>query len=117
MPTPFIPDINPEIDVDRDKAIDLLLTSIALEEISLAHIIKAEAEKIQFVLGTDDDKAKENDEQESKEKASVEELLEINKSVEYMLRKVIKKEMLLGFQLEDIIELLKMKEEEKEDDE
>ncbi len=95
MGMPNIPDITPEITIDRDDVINLLLASIALEELGLAHILNAEGEKIQAVTGNTD--------------ASIEDLLEINRSVDRSLRNVIKKEMLLQFKLEDTIELIEKK--------
>lgn len=83
-----------DIETDRDSTIDLLLASIAFTELGLAHIIRAEAEKIKFVLGS-----------HGNETSSLEKLLKTNKSVERVMRKVIDKEMLLAFQLEDVIEL------------
>lgn len=47
-----IPNITPEISLTRDDAINLLLSSIAMEQIALSHILHAEGEKLQFVLGT-----------------------------------------------------------------
>ena len=47
-----IPNITPTITINRDDVINLLLASIALEELGLAHIINAEAEKIQYAIGT-----------------------------------------------------------------
>lgn len=100
MSMPNIPTITPTIDIDRGQVINLLLASIALEELSLAHIVNAEAEKIQAVLGTleggpDDVVA-----------ATIGDLFDVNRSAERMLRAVIKKEMLLQFKLEDTIDLL-----------
>ena len=47
-----IPNITPMISITTEETIPLLLASIALEELALAHIMNAEAEKLQFVLGT-----------------------------------------------------------------
>ncbi|WP_340024819.1 hypothetical protein MHI24_06755 [Paenibacillus sp. FSL K6-1096] len=52
MSNPNIPNISPTVTLTRDDVINLLLSSIAMEELALAHIINAEGEKIQFVLGT-----------------------------------------------------------------
>lgn len=96
---PKIPDIQPIIDIDREDVINLLLISIALEELGLAHIINAEGEKLQRVVKDED--------------ATIDQLLEVNRAVERGLRNVIKKEMLLQFKLEDTIDLI----EEDDDDE
>ena len=48
MPT-FVDDVPV---IDRDDAITQLIASIALGELSLSHILNAEGEKIQLVLGT-----------------------------------------------------------------
>ncbi|TYQ16892.1 UNVERIFIED_CONTAM: hypothetical protein Cloal_3468 [Acetivibrio alkalicellulosi] len=97
MSFPTIPDILPDIDIDREDVINLLLASIAFEELGLAHVINAEAEKIQFVLGTLPG-------QEVSD-ATIDDLIDINRSVERVLRSVIKKEMLLQFKLEDVLEI------------
>jgi hypothetical protein len=52
MSFPNIPNITPSITINREEVINLILSSIALEEIGLSHIINAEGEKIQFALGT-----------------------------------------------------------------
>ena len=52
MSFPNIPDIDANIDISREEALNLLLASVAFEELGLAHIINAEGEKIQYLLGT-----------------------------------------------------------------
>jgi hypothetical protein len=93
MSMPNIPDITPNINITREEVINLLLASIALEELGLAHIINAEGEKIQAVIG--DSKCN-----------KLEDLVKIDKSVQTTLRDVIKKEILLEFKLENILELI-----------
>ena len=99
MSMPNIPDIKPDIDLCKKDVVNLLLTSIALEEIGLAHIINAEGEKIQAVL-TD--------------KPCMDELFKIDKSVQTTLRDIIKKEMLLEFKFENVLEYANCKEPGKE---
>jgi hypothetical protein len=96
MSYPNIPDVSPFIDLSRDQVINLLLASIAFEELGLAHIINSEAEKIQYVLGTLDG-------HKPSKLPTIQELHEINRSVERRLRTVIKNQMLLQFKLEDIL--------------
>lgn len=90
MSFPNIPDVTPNISVSREQVINLLLASIAFEELGLAHIINAEAEKVQFVLG-------------AHPAPSIQQITEVNRLVERVLRQVIKKEMLLQFKLEDVL--------------
>ncbi|MBB5173625.1 hypothetical protein [Texcoconibacillus texcoconensis] len=97
MSMPNIPDIDPTINLEREDVINLLLASVALEELGLAHIINAEAEKIQAALGTLPNT--------NLEEATLSELMEVNESVNKTLKTVVKKEMLLQFKLEDILEL------------
>ncbi|WP_240927491.1 hypothetical protein [Paenibacillus thiaminolyticus] len=47
-----IPNITPIVTLSREEALNLLLASVAIEELGLAHIINAEAEKLQFAIGT-----------------------------------------------------------------
>jgi hypothetical protein len=76
--------------LDREDAINLLLVSIAMEEISLAHILDAEAKKIDTAV--------------QKETITIRQLLAINRSVDKVLKTIIKKEMILQFKLENILE-------------
>jgi hypothetical protein len=100
MGMPNIPDIKPKIEVTFKETVVLLLSSIALEELSLAHIMNAEAEKIQEVVKLP-----------SCNKLG--DLLVIDKSVDKILKDVIKKEMLLEFKFENILELMDFKKKEE----
>lgn len=91
MSLPTIPNITPIIDLDRCDTINLLLSSIALEEIGLSHILNAEGEKLQSFLET--------------EPEELNEYLKVNDSIIKMLRTVVKSQILLQFKLEDVIEL------------
>lgn len=101
MSFPNIPNITPTISITTSEAIRLLLSSIATEELALAHIINAEAEKIQFVLGTLHTGTK-----LSPSVVSITNLLDIDNSVQRTLQDVIKKEMLLQFKFENILDLI-----------
>ncbi|HDX9579331.1 TPA: hypothetical protein ROX88_002906 [Bacillus pseudomycoides] len=101
MSFPNIPNITPTISVTTAKTIPLLLSSIALEELALAHIINAEAEKIQFVLGTLRSKHK-----FTPRRVTLSNLLAIDSSVQRTLRDVIKKEILLQFKFENVLDLI-----------
>jgi hypothetical protein len=98
MSFPNIPNVSPDINLGRQDAINLLLVSIAFEELGLAHIINAEAEKIQCVLGTLPG--------QRCSRAKLEDILAIDESVDKTLKDVIKSEMLLQFKLEQIIDLI-----------
>ncbi|WP_179885225.1 hypothetical protein [Bacillus cereus] len=41
-----IPNITPTVSLTREESVNLILSSIALQELGLAHIINAEGEKI-----------------------------------------------------------------------
>lgn len=88
----------PTMDISKDQAINVILASIGFEELALAHIINAEAEKIQSVLGTLVGQSVKN--------PTVSELERIDRSVGRVLRNVIKKEMLLQFKLETVADNL-----------
>ncbi len=93
MGMPNIPDVSPAIDICREDTINLLLASVAFEELGLAHILNAEGEKIQCLTGDNCP-------------CDAQDLLDINESVSDSLRNVIKTQMLLQFKLEDILKLI-----------
>ena len=69
-------------DITRDDAINMILTSIAMEEVGLSHILNAEGEKIQYALGTLNGVTGPN--------ATIKEVLQINESVGSLLGAVVK---------------------------
>lgn len=97
MSMPNIPNLNPQISISRDDAVNIILSSIGMEELSLAHILNAEAEKIQFALGTL--------ETAGGQASSMTDILEINKLASKMVRNVIKNQMLLSMKMEDTVDL------------
>ncbi|MGI6175798.1 MAG: hypothetical protein ACOYJC_06530 [Christensenellales bacterium] len=48
MSMPEFPKPNP--DLTQEQVLTMILSSIALEEVALSHIINAEGEKIQYIL-------------------------------------------------------------------
>nr|WP_317358804.1 hypothetical protein [uncultured Tyzzerella sp.] len=69
----------------RDQAITDIITSVALEQTALSHILNAEGEKIQKIVA---------------EAKTVEELLAVNKSVNSMVDSITKLELLLQNKLQ-----------------
>ena len=67
----------PDTILSRDQALDAILTSIAMEEVALSHIINAEGEKIQYILKS----ARAN-------KADVCDVLKVNESATALLEQV-----------------------------
>ncbi|WP_270407384.1 hypothetical protein [Paenibacillus timonensis] len=96
MSFPNIPTVSPTININRTDVINLLLASIAFEELGLAHVINAEAEKLQAVLGT----------AVNITATSISQLLSINASVNRTLQTALKTQMLLQFKLEDVTDLI-----------
>jgi len=99
MSSPNIPNITPVISIDRDDAINLLLSSIALEELGLSHILNAEGEKIQYMLGGMREAA-------PPASPTVEQMLALNESVRQTLDTAVKHEMHLYSKLETVLGLL-----------
>lgn len=106
MSLPKIPDMNPNVTVDKQDAVNLLLFSIGMEEIGLSHIINAEGEKIQFVLGTLVDS--DGNAIPGPANVTVEQILDTNKSVSGTLKNVLRNQLLLQLKLEDAMEIMEM---------
>jgi hypothetical protein len=100
MTQPNIPNISPTIDISTQDALNIILASIGLEELSLAHILNTEAEKVQYALGT-------------LETAiplpvtglTFDQLLALNKSTNRNLLGVAQKELILLHKLSETIDL------------
>ncbi len=90
MSMPTIPDLDGHINITRSQAKTLLLVSIGMEELALAHLLNAEAEKVQYVLS---------------ENPNLDQVIAINTVVQSTLKDIIKKEMLLEFKLEEVEKL------------
>ncbi len=95
MSFPNIPNVTPTINLTRDDAINLLLSSIAFEELGLSHIINAEGEKIQYVLGTIPGLTGGT--------ATIADVLAVDQSVKSVLDTTVKKELLLQAKLESVL--------------
>lgn len=83
MSVPNIPDVLPKINLCRNDMINMLIGSIALEEIGISNILEAEGNKIQRVV------------EKNTCNICISELLEVNDSVERVLDKIYKIENLL----------------------
>jgi len=102
MSMPKIPEINS--DLTRKRAIDSIIMSISMEEMAIAHILNAEGEKLQYVLGTLEEK--------DPGEITLCDIMAVNKSIQETLREARKAERLLQFKLEDVRELDKNGDEE-----
>ena len=85
MSLPIFPTISPPL--TRGDAINQILTSIAYEELGMSHILNAEGEKLQFVLGTLPGLTGGN--------ATLQDVLDVNESVESTLNSSLANQILL----------------------
>ena len=82
-------------DLTREEALTMIIASIAMEELALSHIINAEGEKLQYILGTLPG---------TKPCACPQDVLAVNKSVASLLDVVAQNQMLLKNKLEKVLE-------------
>lgn len=90
MSLPAFP--QPEPPLTREGSLNEIIASVAAEELSLSHILNAEGEKLQYILGTLPGLS---------EAASPEEVMKINRSVQSTLAGVMEQQMLLAAKLSD----------------
>ncbi|MCL1881257.1 MAG: hypothetical protein FWF76_03675 [Oscillospiraceae bacterium] len=83
--------------MSQEEALNSILSSIAMEELALSHILNAEGEKIQYAI--------EHIRQHNCN-ASLQELLEINESASSMIQQIINLEMILTNKLQAVAKFL-----------
>lgn len=96
MSLPNLPNIDPQISLTTEEVSNLLLASIAMKGLGISHLVNAEAEKIQYVLGM-----LHIDYHSSS--SCLEDLLTINSSIQKTLNSVIQNELLLQMQMNTIL--------------
>ncbi|MDQ8055116.1 collagen-like protein [Bacillus velezensis] len=94
MSQPNLPNITPVVTLSRDDTINLLLSSIAMEELGMAHILNAEGKKTQYAFGTIPGL--------TGPPSSLADILNLNESVRDTLESLMKQELLLGSKLDSI---------------
>ena len=88
MSLPTFPKIDPPL--SREGSLNEIISSIAAEELSLSHILNAEGEKLQYVLGTLPG---------LEEAANFDEVMKVNRSVQDTLSDVMEQQALLTAKL------------------
>lgn len=89
MSQPQFPVISPPL--ERGDALNQIISSIAYEEVGLSHIINAEGEKLQFILGTIPGL--------TGGAATIEDVLNANDSVQGTLETIVQNQSLLNSKL------------------
>lgn len=79
----------------REEALTMIIASIAMEELALSHILNAEGEKLQYILGTLPG---------AKPCASPQDVLAVNKSVSALVEAVTQNQMLLKNKLAQVLD-------------
>jgi len=75
-------------DMTREDVINQILSSIAMEELGLSHVINAEGEKLQYILGTLPGISGPN--------ATIDDVLKANESVQKLLETVSRIQLFLN---------------------
>ncbi len=82
-------------DLTREEALTMIIASIAMEELALSHILNAEGEKLQYILGTLPG---------TSPCACPQDVLAVNKSVTSLVEAVTQNQMLLKNKLSRVLE-------------
>lgn len=99
MSMPNIPNMNPQINISTEEALNMLIASVAMEDMGVSNIINVQAEKMQYILETL---------KEEKRETSgfvLKDINDANKSLDKTLRNIISNQILLQFKLQDILEM------------
>lgn len=99
MSLPSFPNIDPPI--QRENAVNQILSSIALEELGLSNILNAEGEKLQYILGTLPGL--------SGPAAAVEDVLSANESVRDLLKTAVQNQLFLKSKMQEALEASPMR--------
>jgi len=94
MSLPKFPDTP---DLSREDVINQIISSIAMEELGLSHIINAEGEKLQYALGTIEGVSG------PAEPATIDDLLKLNESVRDTLGSTMQNQMFLKAKMQDAL--------------
>lgn len=96
MSMPTFPDNG--IDLTKEQAFHMLLGSIAMEELALSHIMNAEGEKLQYMLGTLHECERVN--------ATPREILDVNNSITQLLEQVAENQYMLKSKLSQVLKAM-----------
>lgn len=95
---PSFPVVDPPI--DREDAVNQILSSIDMEELGLSHILNAEGEKLQYILGTLPGL--------SGPPATVSDVLAANESVRDLLEATVQNQIFLRAKMQGALEASQM---------
>ena len=98
MSLPSFPVVDPPI--EREDAVNQILSSIAMEELGLSHILNAEGEKLQYILGTLPGL--------SGPPATVSDVLAANESVRRLLETAVQNQLFLKAKMQGALEVSPM---------
>ena len=82
---------------DREDVINQIISSIAMEELALSHILNAEGEKLQYVLGTLPGS--------SGLKPSIDDIIKVNNSIKDLIEAVTFSQMFLRAKFKDALSM------------